>query len=213
MLKRRKKMKQKDQWKIAGTLIAVFAVLVFYKAGVIGPSADDSVVLAAKFDNPTLIRSEDAAEIVTLLASSQIEKIEVLKMKDDIAPLTRNPFFEVHEVEHSGRPVFNQAAGTNDSNPAIFGEPIASRGIPRKELLDGMIVSGIFSTNDWSKAVISGEYLGIGDTIEGFTVVEIGKRYVVVEDHYGKESLTLTNTLEFSERPIENTTAERKPTS
>jgi hypothetical protein len=206
-------MSQKNQWKIAGALVGVFVVLVSYKAGIIGPGTDDAIAMAAKVSDPVQNRNVDAAEIITFLESSQLKKISVRDSQSDFVPVTRDPFYSIENRPPSLGADPSNAHGDEISNQMISTESFGHPRISREETLGGMSVTAIFSTAEWSKAVINGEYLGIGEIIQGFTVVEIGKRHVVIEDHDGKESLTQSNAFDYSRNSSANSTVEKEPIS
>jgi len=63
----------------------------------------------------------------------------------------------------------------------------ASQAIPEPKKLS---LSGIIATIDKPLAIVNGQVVGIGDKIEGFEIIDIKEKSIVVRDKNGEEKVT-----------------------
>lgn len=196
MANRRSKISRRHQWVLAIILIVALAAIVLWKFGVTG-GIDEEVsagetMPSAESETPRV----SVARLTSLIEMAEASRLIGESGGGPFEAAARDPF---HASDVGSETLQDATSGLSNSpqdglrdeggvDDAAEEEAL---GPPREEVLAGFTVSAVFKTDTWSRAVLSGRYVRVGDVVEGFVVKSILESEIVLEDEEGEEVIPL----------------------
>lgn len=196
MANRRSKISRRHQWVLAIILIVALAAIVLWKSGMIGgideEDSTSEMMPSAESETPGV----SVAKLTSLIEMAEASRLSGESGGGPFKAAARDPFHvpdvgsETLQDGTSGLSNSSQDGHQNEGGVDNVAEEEAL-GPPREEVLAGFTVSAVFRTDTWSRAVLSGRYVRVGDVVDGFMVKSILKREIVLEDEEGEEVIHL----------------------